>query len=349
MDRIFSFVGQCFVFLVIGRIAYKYWERFQQNTEQGNIKSSGKDDNSSSQLDANDSIKMIQQIMDNIVVNTSLSRTTFDDIIGQNAAKDALTEMIIYPSLEPSLFQGLTSPPKALLLFGPPGNGKTLLAKAIAVESNLTFLCVTASTLTSKWVGEGEKLVKTLFLVAKNLQPSIIFIDEIDSILRERSDHEHEASRRLKTEFFTELDGIKSNSDDRITIIGATNRPQELDDAILSRFSGKIYVPPPNPEDRFNLLKKLLSGRINPLREDELHEIALTNTDLFSGRDLQKLAREAAMHPVRELMRGLEATEASGLRDVTLYDFELALRKVRPNLTAEALLLFDEWNEKFGS
>ena len=122
-----------------------------------------------------------------------------------------------------------------MLLFGPPGTGKTLIGKCIASQSGSTFFSISASSLTSKWIGEGEKMVRALFAVARVHQPSVVFIDEIDSLLSQRSESEHEASRRIKTEFLVQLDGATTEGEERILVVGATNRPQELDEAARRR------------------------------------------------------------------------------------------------------------------
>lgn len=169
--------------------------------------------------------KLVQVIMDEIVEGGA--KVEWNDIAGQEIAKQALQEMVILPSMRPELFTGLRSPARGLLLFGPPGNGKTLLARAVATQCSATFFSISASSLTSKYVGDGEKLVRALFAVARELQPSIIFIDEIDSLLSERSSSEHEATRRLKTEFLIQFDGLPGNPDsERIVVMAATNRPQ---------------------------------------------------------------------------------------------------------------------------
>ncbi|XP_076991118.1 spastin isoform X6 [Tamandua tetradactyla] len=237
-------------------------------------------------------------IMNEIVDNGTAVK--FDDIAGQELAKQALQEIVILPSLRPELFTGLRAPARGLLLFGPPGNGKTMLAKAVAAESNATFFNISAASLTSKYVGEGEKLVRALFAVARELQPSIIFIDEVDSLLCERREGEHDASRRLKTEFLIEFDGVQSAGDDRVLVMGATNRPQELDEAVLRRFIKRVYVSLPNEETRLLLLKNLLCKQGSPLTQKELAQLARM-TDGYSGSDLTALAKDAALGPIREL------------------------------------------------
>lgn len=172
--------------------------------------------------------KLVQTIMDEIVEGGQ--KVEFIDVAGNESAKQALKEMIILPAFRPELFTGLRTPSRGLLLFGPPGNGKTLLARAVATECAATFFSISAASLTSKYVGEGEKMVRALFSVARELQPAIIFIDEIDSLLSERSQSEHEASRRLKTEFLIQFDGLPTGNSEteRIIVMAATNRPYEV-------------------------------------------------------------------------------------------------------------------------
>lgn len=178
--------------------------------------------------------KMVESILGELV-DTGRDNLTWNDIAGLQSAKEALNEAVLLPALRPDLYTGLRAPPKGLLLFGPPGTGKTMLAKVLAKEAGCTFFSISASTLVSKWVGDSEKMIRVLFAVARAMSPSIIFIDEIDSILTARSSEEHEASRRLKTEFLVQTDGIKGDGTERVIVIGATNRPQELDEAAKRR------------------------------------------------------------------------------------------------------------------
>uniref|UniRef100_A0A8D0LBX5 Spastin n=1 Tax=Sphenodon punctatus TaxID=8508 RepID=A0A8D0LBX5_SPHPU len=272
----------------------------------------------------------------------------FDDIAGQELAKQALQEIVILPSLRPELFTGLRAPARGLLLFGPPGNGKTMLAKAVAAESNSTFFNISAASLTSKYVGEGEKLVRALFAVARELQPSIIFIDEVDSLLCERREGEHDASRRLKTEFLIEFDGVQSSAEDRILVMGATNRPQELDDAVLRRFTKRVYVSLPNEEIRLILLKNLLSKQGSPLTQKELAQLARM-TEGYSGSDLTALAKDAALGPIRELKpEQVKSMSASEMRNIRLSDFTESLKKIKRSLSPQTLDAYTRWNKDFG-
>lgn len=187
---------------------------------------------------------MVRQIEESIMDHSP--NVKWDDIQGLDEVKKALKETIVLPTLRPDIFRGILSPAKGILLYGPPGNGKTLLAKAIATECNSTFFSCSAVTLTSKWMGESEKLVRVLFALAYEREPAVIFIDEIDSIMGSRGGNEHEASRRLKTEFLVQFDGVNSNSDKKVLVLAATNRPGDLDEACLRRLTRRIYMPLPD-------------------------------------------------------------------------------------------------------
>ncbi|XP_069395220.1 spastin isoform X2 [Paralichthys olivaceus] len=295
--------------------------------------------------------KNVDSKLANLILNEivdSGASVSFEDIAGQDLAKQALQEIVILPALRPELFTGLRSPARGLLVFGPPGNGKTMLAKAVAAESNATFFNISAASLTSKYVGEGEKLVRALFAVARELQPSVIFIDEVDSLLCERREGEHDASRRLKTEFLVEFDGVQSGGDDRVLVMGATNRPQELDEAVLRRFAKRIYVALPDEQTRFTLLKNLLGKHGNPLSKNELSCLA-KKTAGYSGSDLTSLAKDAALGPIRELgpdqVRSMAANE---MRNIKMRDFEDSLKRIKPSVSPTTLNMYTEWNKDFG-
>ncbi|XP_055695620.1 spastin isoform X2 [Lutzomyia longipalpis] len=291
--------------------------------------------------------KLVQIIMDEIVEGGS--KVEWNDIVGQDVAKQALQEMVILPSVRPELFTGLRSPARGLLLFGPPGNGKTLLARAVATECSATFFNISAASLTSKYVGDGEKLVRALFAVAREMQPSIIFIDEVDSLLSERSSSEHEASRRLKTEFLVEFDGIPGNPEgDRIVVLAATNRPQELDEAALRRFPKRVYVSLPELETRELLLKRLLEKQGSPLSVEALKRLA-NQTDGYSGSDLTALAKDAALEPIRELnVEQVKNMDPTKVRSITEQDFMNSLKRIRRSVAPQSLTAYEKWSQDFG-
>eukprot|EP00058_Branchiostoma_floridae_P005714 XP_002591202.1 hypothetical protein BRAFLDRAFT_62177 [Branchiostoma floridae] len=297
------------------------------------------------------SLKNVDSRLANIILDQiidSAPSVNWDDIAGQGVAKQALQEIVILPSLRPELFTGLRAPVRGLLLFGPPGNGKTMLAKAVASESNATFFNMSASALTSKWVGESEKLVKALFSVARELQPSFIFLDEIDSLLCARKEGEHDASRRLKTEFLLEFDGVCSESDDRILVMGATNRPEDLDDAVVRRFAKRVYVKLPELETRVAIISKLLEKHHSPLNQNELENLA-RQTDGYSASDLTNLAKDAALGPIRELEpTQVKSLPASQIREIRYSDFSDSLKRIRSSVAQNSLLSFEQWNSYYG-
>jgi SpoVK/Ycf46/Vps4 family AAA+-type ATPase len=236
-----------------------------------------------------------QQILNDIVIKGD--EVHWDDIAGLDIAKSALKETVVYPFLRPDLFMGLREPARGMLLFGPPGTGKTMLARAVATESHSTFFAISASSLTSKFLGESEKLVRALFALAKMLAPSIIFVDEIDSLLSSRSGSgEHEATRRIKTEFLIQwsdlakaaagreqTDKDKERGDaSRVLVLAATNLPWAIDEAARRRFVRRQYIPLPEDEVRKKQLTTLLSHQKHELDDmDMQHLVRLTESTSF--------------------------------------------------------------------
>ncbi|KDN37536.1 putative MSP1-intra-mitochondrial sorting protein [Tilletiaria anomala UBC 951] len=243
-----------------------------------------------------------EQISSELILPRDITET-FDSIGGLDGIIGSLQESVIAPLCFPELFSssnGLLGAPKGVLLYGPPGTGKTMLAKALAKESGATFINMHVSTLTNKWFGESNKLVSALFSLARKLQPTIIFIDEIDSFLRERGTGDHEVTGMMKAEFMTLWDGLTSGSD-RIMVLGATNRPNDIDAAILRRMPKRYAVSLPDPLQRHKILSIMLKGTDLDKRFD-LDEV-VRRTEGYSGSDLKELCRAAAMIPVREVLR----------------------------------------------
>eukprot|EP00299_Pterocystis_sp_00344_P011387 c5304_g1_i1.p1 GENE.c5304_g1_i1~~c5304_g1_i1.p1 ORF type:complete len:520 (-),score=127.39 c5304_g1_i1:115-1644(-) len=290
--------------------------------------------------------EMIERIMTEIVDRNP--GVGWDDIAGLTAAKQAIQEIIILPSLRPDVFTGIRAPPKGVLLYGPPGTGKTMLAKAIASESKMTFFNISASSLMSKWVGEGEKMVRALFAVARHLQPAVIFVDEIDSLLSQRRDNENDAARRVKTEFLVQFDGVRAASDDRILVLGATNTPWTLDEAARRRLVKRIYIPLPNAAARTALIQNLLKDQKIALLDKDMKKL-VNITDGYSGSDLKALCSEAAMQPIRELGTNLVSTPIDSVRSIVFEDFKIALQVIRPSVSPQHMIDYDRWSQQFGT
>lgn len=279
----------------------------------------------------------------------------FDDIGALEDVKTALNELVILPMRRPELFSrgNLLRPCKGILLFGPPGTGKTLLAKALATEAGANFISITGSTLTSKWFGDAEKLTKALFSFAGKLAPVIIFVDEVDSLLGARGgSFEHEATRRMRNEFMAAWDGLRTKDSQRILILGATNRPFDLDDAVIRRLPRRIYVDLPDAENRLKILKIFLDQEdLEP--EFQMQQLA-NATEGYSGSDLKNLCRAAAYRPVQELLekerKGVTDDVASILRPLSLDDFIQSKAKVGPSVAFDAASMNElrKWNEQYG-
>ncbi|KAI3466827.1 hypothetical protein Pfo_023490 [Paulownia fortunei] len=277
----------------------------------------------------------------------------WESIKGLENAKRLLKEAVVMPIKYPKYFTGLLTPWKGILLFGPPGTGKTMLAKAVATECKTTFFNISASSIVSKWRGDSEKLVKVLFELARHHAPSTIFLDEIDAIISQRGEgrSEHEASRRLKTELLIQMDGL-TRTDELVFVLAATNLPWELDAAMLRRLEKRILVPLPEPEARRAMFEELLPSK----SEEELpYELLVERTEGFSGSDIRLLCKEAAMQPLRRLMTFLEEKQELVPEDelpkvgpITHGDIEVALRNTRPSAHLNAHR-YDKFNEDYGS
>uniref|UniRef100_A0A8C1UKK6 vesicle-fusing ATPase n=1 Tax=Cyprinus carpio TaxID=7962 RepID=A0A8C1UKK6_CYPCA len=235
----------------------------------------------------------------------------WNDVAGLEGAKEALKEAVILPIKFPHLFTGKRTPWRGILLFGPPGTGKSYLAKAVATEANnSTFFSISSSDLVSKWLGESEKLVKNLFTLAREHKPSIIFIDEIDSLCGSRSENESEAARRIKTEFLVQMQGV-GNDNEGILVLGATNIPWTLDSAIRRRFEKRIYIPLPEEHARGFMFKLNLGSTPTSLTESDFMTLG-KKTDGYSGADISVIVRDALMQPVRKVQSATHFKRARG-------------------------------------
>ena len=293
---------------------------------------------------------LVEKIMNDILV--SGQAISFEQIAGLAVAKACVQEIICWPITRPDLFQGLRAVPRGVLLFGPPGTGKTLIGKAIAHEVGATFFSISASSLMSKWIGEGEKTVKTLFAVACYHQPAVIFLDEVDSLLCARSSEENEATRRMKTEFLVQLDGAGTNQEAQVVVVAASNRPEELDEAARRRFVKRIYIPLPDRDGRGQLFNRLLESNPHSMTADDIESL-VTTTKGYSGADISALCTEAAMGPMREIARlkhgNLATIRSSDVPQIANTHFEVALEAVRPTVSEGELDRYLDWNRQFGS
>jgi len=334
---------------------------------------SGKDSNKDKNDKEED--KLADALSSAIVVDKP--NVKWDDVAGLELAKENLKEAVILPVKFPHMFTGKRTPWRGILLYGPPGTGKSYLAKAVATEANnSTFLSVSASDLVSKWQGESERLVKTLFNMARKKSPSIIFIDEIDSVASARGESENDATRRIKTEFLVQMQGVGTNNDG-VLVLGATNIPWQLDSAIRRRFERRIYIGLPEAPARTEMFKIHMGSTPSNLTEKDYQELG-DLAEGYSGDDCKNVVRDAIMEPIRMVQHakkfkqinvdgkmkwtpcspmdpnGVEKNwmdmEGDELQEpkIDLGMLKKALGRVRPTVNQNDLAKIDEWTKDFG-
>ncbi len=268
-------------------------------------------------------------------VYIEVSTVHWDDAGGLDDVKQHLIEAVEWPIKTPEIFTKLgIRPPKGILLYGPPGCGKTLLARAVATESEANFISIKGPEVFSKWVGESEKAIREVFRKARMAAPAVVFLDEIDSLTPRRGMGMSDSgvSERVISQLLTEMDGITTLQD--IVVIAATNRPDMVDTAVLrpGRFDRLIYVPEPDEKSRLQILKIYTKGM--PIAKDvDLNQITIA-TKYYSGADIESLCREAAMHALR---KNVSSTE------VTMKDFQDALKEMGPSITPD----MEKWYKSF--
>ncbi|KAJ3048512.1 hypothetical protein HK097_010467 [Rhizophlyctis rosea] len=274
--------------------------------------------------------RFVEMIKNEII--SEVAKVTWDQIAGLDHAKSTIMESVVWPTLKPEIFKGLLTPPKGLLLFGPPGTGKTLIGKCIASEANATFFSISASSLASKWVGEGEKMVKALFAVARVEQPSVIFVDEIDSMLSQRTEGEADHHRKIKTEFLEQRTDLK-----------------KLMKRLVAGFGRSCtYIPLPEASARKAIIVHLLKDTAHELSEDDVDDI-VQRTDGYSGSDVDNLCREAALGPLRDIKNFAEVSSSSDIRPMKKDDFLDALTQVRASVGAKDLEGYMKFEQEYGS
>ncbi|RLN39141.1 hypothetical protein C2845_PM01G14810 [Panicum miliaceum] len=291
---------------------------------------------------------------------------TFEDIGALESVKDTLKELVMLPLQRPELFNRgqLMKPCKGILLFGPPGTGKTMLAKAVATEAGANFINISMSSISSKWLGEGEKFVKAVFSLASKIAPSVIFVDEVDGMLgRRENPGEHEAMRKMKNEFMVNWDGLRTKEKERVLVLAATNRPFDLDEAVVRRLPRRLMVNLPDASNRRKILSVILAKE--DLADDVDLEAVANLTEGYSGSDLKNLCVTAAHRPIREILekekkeraaaeaanRPLPPSHSSNdVRALRISDFIHAHEQVCASVSSDSINMNElvQWNDLYG-
>ena len=325
--------------------------------------------------------KYKESIVNNVIMKDK-PNVKWDDVAGLYTAKEALKEAVILPIKFPQLFTGARRAWTGILLYGPPGTGKSHLARAVATEAESTFFTVGASDLISKWQGDSERLLHSLFEAARENKPSIIFVDELDSLLPARTDSQSDSIHRFINQFLQEMDGVGKDQTG-VLVLGATNTPWSLDPAVRRRFQKKIHIGLPDLPARLRIFEISIGKTPCEISKEQLRQLA-ADTEGYSGSDISIICREAIMAPVRKVQSATHfkpltvqhpetGVVRSGLTPcspgdpdaremtwqdipgsqliepvVTFRDFARAVQTTRPTVSPEDLTRIDEYTQMFG-
>ncbi len=282
------------------------------------------------------------------LVVTEKPQVSWEEVVGLELAKKAVKEAIVYPVQRPDLFP--LGWPRGILLFGPPGCGKTLLAAAVATEIDANFYSIDAASIMSKWLGEAEQNVAKLFGSARKSstegKPAIVFVDELDSLMGQHS-NEVGGEIRVRNQFLKEMDGIVDKGKNlHVYVIGATNKPWDLDWAFIRRFQKRILVPLPDHHTRLMMLK-LYTNNLQIDQDVDLHELARLSEG-FSGSDIRDVCQAAQLKLIGEFFESGKATDKEAKpRSITMSDFRQTLEERKPSVSLDMLSLYSRWFEAF--
>uniref|UniRef100_A0A0N5BH26 AAA domain-containing protein n=1 Tax=Strongyloides papillosus TaxID=174720 RepID=A0A0N5BH26_STREA len=316
--------------------------------EEENSKGENNEQNEQSEFVSLQSPELVESVKTSI--KDENPNVQWDDIVGLDQLKTSLRHSIVVSKILPQLFVGIRRPTRTFLLYGPPGTGKTLIAKAVATECQYKFFCVTPSVISSKWRGDSEKLIRVLFDTAKSYAPSILFFDEIDSITLKRGKNaEHEATRRTICEFLVQFEEISKSDETKVYVLAATNRPWDIDEAVLRRFEAKFYVPLPDEASRATIVRNAM--REIHLSDEFSFENVAKKLEGYSASDIVNICKTAAMIPVSEFLKSISLSDMASLQDkggcpqlpVSEEHFDRAIDQTVKSVSKDSLEDYTKW------